>query len=69
MLDKANSSSLADLLSVIGPAGTLLGAAIATTVRPARRRDALERLALGAALGGVIGYLAAFVVYDLRLLG
>lgn len=69
MLDAdANISSITDLLTVVGSAGTVVGAAIGVIVSDATRRQALECLALGAAAGGACGCLLAFVAYDVTRL-
>jgi hypothetical protein len=70
-MPKSNTdiSWLTDLLTVIGSAGAVLGATVGAAIGADSWRQALERLAIGAATGGACGYLAAFVIYDLvRLL-
>ena len=65
MLDAArNSSSVTDLLAVLGSAGTLVGATVGAIVGATDWRRAFESLAVGAAAGAAVGYLAAFAIYD-----
>jgi hypothetical protein len=65
-----DASTLPDALTVVGSAGTVIGATIGAIVGATSSRRALECLALGAAAGSVGGYLAVFVIYDgIRVLG
>jgi hypothetical protein len=64
MLAKApTASSLPDVLTVIGSAGSVVGGAVALALSPHLQRRALENLALGAAVGGVCAWFAVFVGY------
>jgi hypothetical protein len=57
------TSSLPDALTVIGSAGSVLGGFVALTFSPHLRREALESLALGAAVGATCGFFAVFLAY------
>jgi hypothetical protein len=60
------ASSLPDVLTVIGSAGGVVGGAVALALSSHLQRQALENLALGAAIGGVFAWFAIFVAYLLK---
>ncbi len=63
-------STLPDVLAVLGSAGSVVGGGVGLAVNHATSREALENLALGAAVGGVCGCSAAFLAYIvIRMLG
>ncbi len=65
-----NAPPLADLLTLIGSAGTVVGAAVGSVVAASTLRQAFENLALGAAAGGAGGCSIAFIGYAcLRITG
>jgi VIT1/CCC1 family predicted Fe2+/Mn2+ transporter len=69
MLDAdANISSITDLLTIVGSAGTVVGATIGVIVGGATWRQAFECLTLGAAAGGACGCFIAFFAYDVTRL-
>jgi uncharacterized membrane protein len=59
----ANATQLTDLLTLLGSAGTAIGAATGAIVKAPTLRQRFENLALGAAAGGVVGCLIAFIEY------
>ncbi|HEU0251303.1 MAG TPA: hypothetical protein VFR48_11315 [Solirubrobacteraceae bacterium] len=58
-----SASTLPDVLTVIGSAGSVVGGGIALILSPHLQRQALENLALGAAVGAVCGSFAVFAAY------
>jgi hypothetical protein len=54
------ASALPDALTVIGSAGSVVGGCVALMLNPYLQRQALENLALGAAIGAVCGCFAVF---------
>lgn len=59
------ASSLPDALTVLGSAGSLIGAAVALALNPVWQRRALEDLAPGAAAGGICAWFVVFFTYAL----
>ncbi len=59
----ANATQLTDLLTLLGSAGTATGGATGAIVKASTLRRRFENLALGAAAGGAVGCLIAFVGY------
>jgi hypothetical protein len=71
MLDAViDASTLPDALAILGSAGSVVGGGVSLVVSHATLRQALENLALGAAVGGVCGCFTAFLAYlAMRILG
>lgn len=64
MLDAvAHVFPLPDLVDLLGSAGTALGLTFGSIAGAPTWRQAFENLALGAAVGGALGCLTAFVAY------
>jgi hypothetical protein len=62
-----NVSTLPDVLAVLGSAGSVVGGGVGLVIGHTGSRQALENLALGAAVGGVCGCFAAFLAYIVTL--
>jgi hypothetical protein len=60
------TASLPDALTVIGSAGSVLGGVVALAFSPYPQREALESLALGAAVGATCGFFAVFLAFLLE---
>lgn len=59
------ASSLPDVLTVLGSAGSVVGSVVALALDPCLQRRALENLAVGAAVGGTCAWFAVFIAYAL----
>lgn len=57
------SPPLSDLLQIVGGGGAIVGATIGFALRANSDRQLAENIALGSALGGVIGLLVAYVIW------
>jgi hypothetical protein len=55
--------SLADLLEIVGAIGLLAGASIGFFLPASGGRQIAENVALGGALGGIVGTFIAFALY------
>ena len=65
-----DASTLPDVLAILGSAGSVVGGGVGLVANHATLRQALENLALGAAVGGVCGCFVAFLAYvAIRMLG
>lgn len=63
-------SILPNVLAILGSAGSVVGGGVGLVMDHATSRQALENLALGAAVGGVCGCFATFLAYIvIRMLG
>lgn len=59
------ASTLPDVLTVVGSAGSVVGGCVALMLSPYLQRQALESLALGAAMGAVCGCFAVYLITQL----
>ena len=57
------ASTLPDLLTILGSAGSVVGGCVALMLSSRLQREALENLALGAAVGAFCGCFAVFAAY------
>jgi hypothetical protein len=58
-----SASTLPDILTIIGSAGSVVGGCVALTLSSRLQRETLENLALGAAVGAVLGCFSVFAAY------
>jgi hypothetical protein len=56
-------STLPDTLALLGSAGSVVGGGVGLAVEHSTLRQALENIALGAAVGGGCGCFATFLAY------